>query len=274
MTKIAIIGTGRMGFAQARLARYFGDSIAFGIDSHSKAASDFSECFGCPVWDSLDAVWSDAWNELDVIWITTPDAEISLTASRLVPHYRGGLVLHCSGSLGVEAIKDHIDALAASCHPLIACPLVELSDAHCFAHYRGVLHAIEGDSEALRFVEAHLERLDAPSCRLGPGQKSSYHAAAVFASNYPLTLLEQSIELFVASGFERPQAKAAAWRLMQQSLESARKSEPMVALTGPAKRGDTDTIARHRLALASKPQVLALYEALLCATEAFLGTKR
>lgn len=78
-----------------------------------------------------------------------------------------------------------------------------------------------------------------------------YHAAAVFASNYVVALVDESVSLLEAIGWSREEALEGLAPLMQNALAAALKQGPTAALTGPIRRGDADTVARHVEALTS-----------------------
>ena len=52
--KIGIVGLGRMGTAQARLARHFGDDIIFAVDRDLSACQRFSKEFLIPAAENLN----------------------------------------------------------------------------------------------------------------------------------------------------------------------------------------------------------------------------
>jgi predicted short-subunit dehydrogenase-like oxidoreductase (DUF2520 family) len=96
-----------------------------------------------------------------------------------------------------------------------------------------------------------------------PGRKPLYHAGAVFASNYLISLLEASLRLLESAGVPRRKAAGALTALAVGTLENARRAGLAAALTGPIERGDSATVRRHSAAIASRvPDLSGLYDAL------------
>lgn len=199
-------------------------------------------------------------------FITTPDDSIPRIVADLVKKSLsfGSIVVHCSGVLSSDILSPlreqgcHI----ASIHPLKAFREGSMQ-ADAFNRCDCVL---EGDREALEILTPIFRFLGANPVTINAEKKASYHAAAVMASNYLVTLAANAVELFLQAGMEATQAKDIVGNLMQGSLNNIRQSPTMAsALTGPLMRGDTATISQHLAAL-DNPQTRTLYEAAAYAT--------
>jgi hypothetical protein len=168
-------------------------------------------------------------------------------------------VVHCSASLGVEAIAAlRLTGASVGClHPLQA-----LAGAESAPLFRKALMAIDADP-ALRAPLRHLaDDLGGRPVELIPGTRALYHAAAVLVGNAPLALLSAAAELLVMAGLEPDIAEQGLLALLEGALANARRVGPRAALTGPVVRGDTATVARHLAALEERPETAALYRAL------------
>ena len=258
--KIILIGTGRMGFAQARIARFFNDEILLAIDSNPGALKEFSDTFQIRCTSTFDDLPQ---LHADLIWLTVNDDAIEHVAETISGTlHPDTVILHTSGALSSKIIKKHTNNPCGSFHPLAPCPLKQITDAECVSLYRGVMHAFEGDSKAHEIVVQLSERLNSPCIALPSDAKPLYHASAVIASNYPLILINMATELLVECGFSRDQALEATKRLCQQSLKVLDHAQPLDALTGPIKRNALETIQTHESVLKSYPQALAVYSAI------------
>ena len=268
---VVFIGLGRMGFLQARLARYFGDTILAGIDIDTLAETSFASKFMCSTYDCLDDA-ADVLARADLVWITVTDGEIEAVAKRLSGWIGGNtVVLHASGALSSACIRRFLRVPVASVHPLVACPLRSASDEACLLHYEGVYHVIEGDDAAVALAGHLVARVHGKIAAIPCEKKVLYHAAAVFASNYPMTLVDISQKMLVECGFDAGEAREATCRMLEEVLHLLRQSSPDLALTGPVKRRDMMTIEKHRQSLDAYPEFLAVYDALLHATERMMG---
>jgi len=89
-----------------------------------------------------------------------------------------------------------------------------------------------------------------------------YHAAAVFAANYPTLLLAEAIELARRSGLEEGTAQRGMTTLLAGAVNNLKDLPPAEAITGPAARGDEGTMQRHLEALKNDPELQRLYQLL------------
>ncbi len=92
------------------------------------------------------------------------------------------------------------------------------------------------------------------------GQKPLYHAAAVFGANYVAAVLDISEELMRRAGLEGTREDVAA--LARSAIENWTLNPDGARFTGPASRGDRETLRRHLEALADDTQVAELYKLL------------
>ncbi|MBO4350285.1 MAG: DUF2520 domain-containing protein [Proteobacteria bacterium] len=258
---IAIIGTGRMGVTQAHLARCMHDHILWGADCSPQARAQFEDIFGVPVYADIH---SPDYAHVELLWLTVKDSDIESVARTLsVALPKSVVVLHTSGVLPSTIIKNHLpNNPCASFHPLMTCPLCEVSDLECVHAYQGVVHAYEGDESALEICRILAARLHAKGVQIQPERKILYHAAAVFSANYPTVLIDISVKLFEECGFSHEQAIESATLMCQQLLRSIATSGPCEALTGPLKRRDYKTVEAHIHALADHPNELLVYQVL------------
>jgi predicted short-subunit dehydrogenase-like oxidoreductase (DUF2520 family) len=87
-----------------------------------------------------------------------------------------------------------------------------------------------------------------------------YHAAAVFACNYLVTLMKMATDLWQTFGVSTPEATRALLPLLRGTLNNLENIGLPNCLTGPIARGDLGTINRHLEALEqSAPALLPTY---------------
>jgi predicted short-subunit dehydrogenase-like oxidoreductase (DUF2520 family) len=102
---------------------------------------------------------------------------------------------------------------------------------------------------------------------LGAEDKALYHASAVFASNYLVTLAHLASSLWARFGWEQDAALSALLPLMRGAMSNLEALGLPAALTGPVARGDVETVQRHLDALGEMPGVLEVYRTLALQTE-------
>ena len=182
-----------------------------------------------------------------VVLLCVPDAEIDDAAACVSP---GPLVGHCSGArpLGPCDLSLH--------------PLMTVTADTPPARFAGAGCAVAGrDERALATARALAERLGMTPFAVPDEDRAAYHAGASIAANYLVTLEDAAERVF---GHDR----ALLAPLARAALENWVMAGP-AALTGPVARGDTETVARQRAAVAERaPELLAVWDALTARTEA------
>jgi len=187
-----------------------------------------------------------------IVILCVPDSQIAVAAAR-VPG--SAMLAHCSGITTLEPLAMHE---AFSMHPLLT--VTKDTAASSFAGAGCAVHASSERARArcLELVSALGMRPFEVADELRP----LYHAAASAASNYIVTVASYAESLADGAGVNRsllvPLVRAAAdnWAQFGEA-----------ALTGPVARGDEDTVARQRSAVAAHaPASLALWDALVGAT--------
>ena len=92
-----------------------------------------------------------------------------------------------------------------------------------------------------------MQRLEGTALRLTSQEKTLYHAAAVIASNYTVTLAALASNVLVSQGIA-PDANTALRYLMpliRGTVDNLQELGLPDALTGPLARGDVGTVSRH-----------------------------
>jgi predicted short-subunit dehydrogenase-like oxidoreductase (DUF2520 family) len=184
--------------------------------------------------------------ELELLCV--PDAAIASVAASVEP---GPWVAHMSGATPLAALAPHERRLSVH-------PLQTFSRSGDPAQLDGSWAALTADSaEALAVASWLAETLGLRPFELPDASRTLYHAGAVFASNYVVTLQRAAALLFEAAGAP-PEALEP---LMRRTIENG------FELTGPVARGDWATVDAHRTRIAeSLPQIEHLYETLAGAT--------
>ena len=186
----------------------------------------------------------------ELVLLCVPDSAIANVAASVSP---GPWVAHVSGATPLAALAPH--ARRFSVHPL-----------QTFTRERGAEQldgawaAVTAETEAARAAGRSLaETLGLRPFELADSARTLYHAGAVFASNYVVTLQRAASLLFESAGAP-PEALEP---LMRRTIENG------FELTGPIARGDWDTVAAHRAAIQEhRAELDHLYETLAGATVA------
>lgn len=253
---LGIAGAGRVGSAMARLLAQRGWPVAGVWSRHYAAAQRLAEQVGCAAWENGGDL-----RRADLVVVCVPDDAISGVAAAVA--LAGGWrtnqgVVHCSGAVEVSALQpaQAAGACIGGFHPLQAFATVEAA----MDILPGSFFALEGEGALRQWLPALVEALSGSYEWLRPGTRALYHAAAVFASNYLVTLFDVASQLMQAAGFEPAAAQEALLPLTSGAVRNLGTIGLPAALTGPIRRGDADTVARHLEALAGyQPAVAQLY---------------
>jgi len=196
----------------------------------------------------------------DIVFLTVPDDGIRSAAEALTWE-PGKSAVHCSGASSLDLLTHAAEQGAAVgvFHPLQSFATAEQAERNL----PGSAFGIEASSDAL------LAALREMAASLGgtpltvSGAKAIYHASAVFASNYLVTLLDVASSLWRALGLSQEDGLKALLPLVRGTIENLETIGLPGALTGPIARGDVGTIERHLHALAEvAPDALSLYKEL------------
>jgi predicted short-subunit dehydrogenase-like oxidoreductase (DUF2520 family) len=91
---------------------------------------------------------------------------------------------------------------------------------------------------------------------------AKYHAAAAIASNYVVAVLDAAVGLLRDAGIDEQAALQALVPLAAGAVANVGAKGLADGLTGPIRRGDAGTVARHLEALNADPALRELYQVL------------
>jgi predicted short-subunit dehydrogenase-like oxidoreductase (DUF2520 family) len=214
LASVRLVGPGRAGSSLARSLALAGWDVRGLLTRHDDLA---------PAAKGVDA-----------LVVSTPDSAVREVAASVEPE-PSTLVLHMSGSLGLDALSPHLRR--GSLHPLVPLPDPEVGAARL----RSAYFAVSGDAGTRRIVAD----LGGVAIEVPEESRAAYHAAACIASNHVVALLGQ-VERVAKSAGVPLEAFAP---LTRAALEDAVSLGPAHALTGPVARGDWETVRAHRKVL-------------------------
>jgi predicted short-subunit dehydrogenase-like oxidoreductase (DUF2520 family) len=220
-SSVRVIGTGRAGGAVAARLRERGVEVKTGRE-----------------------VAADA----DLVILAVPDGAIREVAASLGI---GPWVAHLSGATTLDALDPHERRFSVH-------PLQTLTTERGAEQLDGAWGAITAETDdAMAHARWLAERLGLRAFPLHDADRPLYHAAAVIAGNFLVTLYRSAARLCEEVGAP-PEALVP---LLQRTIENG------FVLTGPIARGDWATVEAHLEALAQRaPDLVPMYRALADAT--------
>jgi predicted short-subunit dehydrogenase-like oxidoreductase (DUF2520 family) len=184
----------------------------------------------------------------DLVLLCVPDAKIAEMAAGLAP---GPWVAHVSGTTPLAALEPHRRRFSVH-------PLQTLVRGRGPEQLDGAFAAVTAETDDARARATWLaETLGLEPFPLDDEARTLYHAGAVIASNYLVTLYRTAAALFDHAGAP-PEALIP---LMRRTIENG------FELTGPIARGDWETVDAHLAALREeRPELEPVYRVLAEAT--------
>jgi len=255
-SEVAIWGLGRVGTGFALALKDL--PISLHLYSSSETSRDRTSALGLRVEPSLEA-WQNKAKNAEVIALGWSDDALHQGASKLGDILTAKQTLiHFSGLLNA-AVLGSTPAELGSVHPLAACPTPE-SAVNVFK--QGPL-VLEGAHSAQIRMRQLVDRLGAKSFEVKEGQKATYHAGAVLASNALVGLLHLASKEWKQAGLE--QADELLVSLSESAIRAVAEKGLIDGLTGPLKRGDIGSLERHLAVLSDDTSVTykALHRALM-----------
>jgi predicted short-subunit dehydrogenase-like oxidoreductase (DUF2520 family) len=241
--RVAVIGVGRVGSVLGAALSRSGHRVVA-----ATAVSDESVRRAERLLPGVPRMAADAaLDSADLVLLTVPDDQLpGLVAGLAVTRsWRAGqLAVHTSGAhgIGVFAPAVELGVVGMALHPVMT-----------FAGRPEDIQRLDGTSFGVTAPEDFRPVAETLVIELGgepvwvpEAARVRYHAALTMASNYLVTLVNDSAELLRSTGIEEPERLLSP--LLSASLDNALRLGDD-ALTGPVSRGDRSTVQAHVRAL-------------------------
>ena len=244
---LTLIGSGHLARTLGRLWHQQGGITVQDVLSRTSANARAACAFiggGRAVDDYADLAGAN------IYLIATPDDQIAGACERLAASgllRPGTIVFHCSGALPATVLAPAAacGALTASMHPVRSFA----SPEQVAASFGGTWCGVEGDAGALAVLGPLFTGIGAQLVNIDPAAKTVYHAAAVFACNYLVTLLDVAVQAYAHAGIPNDVAMQMMEPLVKTTVDQAFAAGTAAALSGPIARGDMATVQRQQAAV-------------------------
>ena len=261
MTRIGVVGAGRVGAVLAAALREAGHEIA-AVAGESHASRTRIETLLPGVRVDKPTAVSRA---CDLLLLTVPDDMLSNVVTMLAASgaiREGQYVVHTSGKHGLAVLQPAADAGAhvLAMHPAMTFTGTDVDLTRLEGCVYGVTAHPDTEELATRLVADLRGRL----VRVEEDRRALYHAGLAHGANHLVTLVSQAMDLLRDSGADDPAATLRP--LLTAALDNALEYGS-AALTGPIVRGDVETVRAHlRDIAANRPATLESYVAMARAT--------
>ncbi|MBF8179416.1 Rossmann-like and DUF2520 domain-containing protein [Herminiimonas contaminans] len=240
---LSIIGCGKVGQTLARLWVQHQTVQLLDILNTSTASGARAAAFAGA--GRVASSYADL-QAADIYLIAAPDDQIAACCDALASSGHlsvSSIVFHCSGALSssILASASARDAAVGSIHPIRSFAVPE----KVAADFAGTYCGMEGDQAAVDVLAPIFAAIGAQTVPIQRESKVLYHAGAVFASNYLVTLLDTAVQTYAQAGIPQDVALKMMASLVRETSENVLQIGPEQALTGPIARGDIATVVKQ-----------------------------
>lgn len=193
----------------------------------------------------------------DVLFLTVSDDSIASVWNQVSQFsIQGKIICHCSGSLSSTVFSriENTGAYGYSVHPMFPFQ----SKTTSYEELSQAVISVEGNPLHKDVLLSLLSKLPNSIIHVSTQNKTRYHAAAVFASNLVVGLMEEALLMLESCGFTREEALQAISPLAKENMNHIMQDGPAKALTGPVERCDTSTIEKHLQVLSKEEKEVYL----------------
>lgn len=242
--RITVIGSGNVAEALAlNIAGAWGVELVEVVARNAERGEAIAMAAGCDYVEMGDEV-----AQADLYIIAVSDRAVAEVAEAMELSEEA-IVVHTAGSVELSALGRGRRGVFYPFQTFTAGRAIDLSDVPIF---------IEGSDEATTAaLEAFAEQLSSKVYRADSHRRREIHLSGVWACNFVNALYGVAADVL----HER---EGLSFEVLQPLiLETAHKAaeavHPAAVQTGPARRGDSEVMARHEAMLTDKPELQEIY---------------
>lgn len=244
--KIVVIGSGNVATHFARAFHASGNDIVQVYSRNIAHAQVLAS--------QLDAQainrFADLAYDAHLYLLAIPDDALYEVVSQISP--KQGIVVHTSGSVPMDVLKPLSSKIGVVYSPQTFIKSLEMN-------YSELPFCVEAsDGEVLEQLKNLVLPVSEKIYDINSDQRRKLHLAAVFVNNFVNALNATGQDLTRENGVPFD----ILFPIMASTAERAKQGDLWQLQTGPAVRGDEQTIGKHRKLLASDPEKLRLYDLL------------
>jgi predicted short-subunit dehydrogenase-like oxidoreductase (DUF2520 family) len=198
----------------------------------------------------------------EVVWICVGDDAIDNTAHDIANQFganaRGQIFLHTSAGHSFRELGPlkKLGAAIGSAHPARSFP------APMRVSLAGTYFAIEGDAAARKAASAMVKRMAGIGFLLRTNDKAMYHACCVLSSGLLVAHMAAAEAMAAAAGVPKSVAPQLIAKLAGGSFGNWQQRGAAKSFTGPAARGNIETVRAQLASVNAMPELDAIYRSL------------
>ncbi|MGH8934350.1 MAG: Rossmann-like and DUF2520 domain-containing protein [Egibacteraceae bacterium] len=255
--RVGVIGPGRVGTALALALPWPAYEVVAVAGRGEITLARFAAAFPGVEVRPVANVGAEA----DLVLICVPDDALEQVVREVAKAdgvVEGSRWVHTSGGYGPEALRPLAlcGAHVAACHPAMTFPDPDRG----LERLPGASWAVTAASEDLAWARILVTDLRGSPITVPAGARTLYHAGLAVGSNATATVVTLARDLLLGAGVQDPNAFLGP--LVTTSAAGAAE-RGIEALTGPVRRGDAQTVAKHLKELREvMPEAVDAYVAL------------
>lgn len=243
---ITILGSGNVATHLGEAFHKAGHQILQVYSRNKANANALASVLSAVAIDSFREVT----NKADLYLIAVPDQAIQDVAEHL-PASIKGVVVHCSGATNSAILARF--PLYGVLYP------VQSLRKNIATSLEKIPFGIEGNNPVStdRLIQL-MQPIAFQSFLCSSEQRLALHVAAVFANNFSNVLFQIAFDVLQEQNLSFDLLKP----IVLETAQNVQKKLPEEVQTGPAMRGDTETIQKHLQFLTKNPNWLKIYQQL------------
>ena len=241
--KIVIVGSGNVAESLAQAI-----AEAEGLELVQIFARN--EERGRKVAELAQTEWSGSeLKEADLYLISVSDNAVAEVAKSL-PIPEGAVVAHTAGCCTLDSLAPHI-------HRAVVYPFQTFTAGRKVDFAKGYIFLEGATDHALKTIEELAHALTENVLPADTARRAVIHLSGVFACNFANAMYANAAEVLAKEGLPFDIVAPVIEETAKKVVES---KNPARSQTGPARRGDTQTLERHRKMLADEVQKREIYD--------------
>ncbi len=243
---IVILGSGNVATHIGKAFHALGHQI---LQVYSRDKANANALASVLNADTVDVV-SEITDSADLYFIAVADQAIQQIVDTL-PKPVKGIVVHCSGAADINILA-HFPLYG------VVYPAQSLRK-DISTSLKNIPFGIEGANTEIsdRLLEL-MRHISAKSFLCDSEQRLALHIAAVFVNNFSNVLFQTAYNIMQEQNLSFDLLKP----IILETAQNVQKHIPKDVQTGPAMRGDTETIKKHLQFLMKNPYWLKIYQQL------------
>ena len=240
---ITLVGAGNVSWHLGHRLIEVGCRIVKLINRENKGSTALASDLNCQLFSDFSVSNADS----DFVIVAINDSFIGEVLQKL--DKKNSIILHTSGSLGMEIFPKGTKRFG------VLYPFQTLTSG-VRVNFSEIPLCIEGcDNETRVKIEGLAKRLSSVVHHIDSQQRQILHLTGVIANNFTNHFMTLATELLQKHGMD----KNLLMPLFSETLAKLKKTSPIVAQTGPARRNNKEIIEKHLALLNNEPGLKKLY---------------